>query len=182
MHANIKTFNIYHKELSIPSNNKTLKLKLVLLHVEFEVCFFFFFFQMKIKIWCYETVKIKDKLMLISNKSNLLPCMALQFAENQHKIIFNLGLQAGMISLFQLSYLRYQGQLETYQRNSQGSPALVRATLKFFRSCCEHLRIYLDAVTFYNQSWSCQCPMATSILVNLSQQEKLRNTLKKMLF
>lgn len=45
MHANIKTFNIYHKELSIPSNNKTLKLKLVLLPVEFEVCFFFFFFS-----------------------------------------------------------------------------------------------------------------------------------------
>lgn len=45
MHANIKTFNIYHKELSIPSNNKTLKLKLVLLHVEFEVCFFFLFFS-----------------------------------------------------------------------------------------------------------------------------------------
>lgn len=109
MHANIKTFNIYHKELSIPSNNKTLKLKLVLLPVEFEVCFFFFFFQMKIKIWCYETVKIKDKLMLIPNKSNVLPCTTLQFAENEHKIIFNLGLQAGMISLFQLSYLRYQG-------------------------------------------------------------------------
>lgn len=45
MHANIKTFNIYHKELSIPSNKKTLKLKLVLLHVEFEVCLFLFFFS-----------------------------------------------------------------------------------------------------------------------------------------
>lgn len=62
------------------------------------------FFQPKPPKRCYKF--IKHKFMLIPNKHKILPYIILQFAENWHKTIFDLGLQASITSLVQTSNLR----------------------------------------------------------------------------
>lgn len=71
-----------------------MKLKLILMHVET-----FSEEEKNPRRKVLKYIKIKDKLLLSPNKWEILPCMILQFAENWHKTVFNLGLKASLTSL-----------------------------------------------------------------------------------